>query len=297
VPDKRYELVLAFESPPPRCSRSRLNGYGLEYIDCYLVHGPNPLELYIAGREKGLAECVDSGNDQDGRSSQLLGRGHVRKCRRSSPNTESPLRHETNASTRSCADFPETSGLLKACRDNNIVFQELLVSRPRAARRQIQPRTTPPPKTYRFSSYPMEEIEPTLKVVESIVSMAAVALNYNMCNGVVPVVGVRRPQQVEQNIQAFGWRLSNAEIGRLDAISVEGKATKLWAAGIMVDDVPAMILLSQQTVSMVGLLFPSSEDVLDGSQECAEHLYRSQCQRDTVPNLDMEHQSQNHSPP
>lgn len=57
--------------------------------------------------------------------------------------------------------------------------------------------------------------------------MSAVALNYNLSKGVQPVVGIRKPVQVEQNVQALGWRLTNEEMQRLDDVSIEGKMTKL----------------------------------------------------------------------
>lgn len=82
----------------------------------------------------------------------------------------------------------------------------------------------------------MEEIEPTLKVVRDIahkrgVPMSAVTLNYNPSKSVEPCVGIRKPVQTEQNIQALGWRLTNEEMQRLDDVSIEGNTTKLWQQG------------------------------------------------------------------
>jgi aryl-alcohol dehydrogenase-like predicted oxidoreductase len=131
--------------------------------------------------------------------------------------------------------IPETSSLLQACRENGIVFQ----SHSSLAQGRLSGKYTKdnsPPKTYRFSSYPMEEIEPTLQVVRDIahkrgVPMSAVALNYNLSKGVQPVVAIRKPVQVEQNVQPLGWRLANEEMQRLDDVSIEGKTTKLWQQG------------------------------------------------------------------
>ena len=72
-----------------------------------------------------------------------------------------------------------------------------------------------PPDSYRFSSYPMKEVEPVLEVLEEIaqrvsVNVAAVASNYNIGKGVVPVVGVRKSGQVKQNAEAFWWRLTKS---------------------------------------------------------------------------------------
>jgi diketogulonate reductase-like aldo/keto reductase len=63
------------------------------------------------------------------------------------------------------------------------------------------------------------------------VSMAAVALNYNISKGVNPVVGIRNLEQAKSNIQAFGWRLTDEEIQMMDSVSIEGKHTKLWQQG------------------------------------------------------------------
>jgi len=63
------------------------------------------------------------------------------------------------------------------------------------------------------------------------VPVAAVALNYNLMHGIVPVVGVRKPEQAEQDTAALGWALSREEIAELDQVSFEGKTTALWQQG------------------------------------------------------------------
>jgi pyridoxine 4-dehydrogenase len=63
------------------------------------------------------------------------------------------------------------------------------------------------------------------------VPVAAVSLNYNMIHDVAPLVGMRNADHARKNVQAFGWRLSDEEISRLDAVSSKGKTTKLWQQG------------------------------------------------------------------
>ena len=102
---------------------------------------------------------------------------------------------------------PETHGLLKACRDRCIVFQ----SYSSLAKGRLTGKYgvgIEPPDSYRFSSYPMKEVEPVLEVLKEIaqrvgVSVAADALKYNI-KGFMPVVGVTKPEQVKQNAKAFG---------------------------------------------------------------------------------------------
>lgn len=109
--------------------------------------------------------------------------------------------------------YPETHGLIQTCHDRGIVFQ----SYSSLAQGRLTGKYTasnPPPKTYRFSSYDMKDIEPTLDALSDIAkargaSMSAVALNYNIIKGAVPTVGVRRPEQAQQNAAALGWRLSD----------------------------------------------------------------------------------------
>lgn len=128
--------------------------------------------------------------------------------------------------------YPETSGLIETCRENDIVLQ----SYSSLAQGRLTGKYTAqhePPPSYRFSSYPMKDLQPTIEVLEAIgkergVSTAAVALNYNLSKGVVPVVGFRNPAQVEQDGECFGWRLSVEEVKRLDGVSLEGKRTVLW---------------------------------------------------------------------
>jgi len=58
-----------------------------------------------------------------------------------------------------------------------------------------------------------------------------VALDYNLSKGVAPVVGFRSLNQVEQNVQALGWRLSVEEVEKIDAVSLEGKSTAFGEQG------------------------------------------------------------------
>jgi len=231
VPDNKTNLFSPSHAPAKMLKES-LERLGLDYIDCYLVHGHIHASS-ISQVAKGLAECVDSGMTKTVGVANYSAEDML-EMQRELAKYDIPLalnQCEYSILRR----HPETSGLLKACRDNNIVFQSYSsVAQGRLTGKYTK--NNPPPKTHRFSSYPMEELEPTLEVLQSIatahnVSMSAVALNYNICKGVLPVVGIRSPQMAEQNMQALGWRLSNEEIQKIDSVSLEGKTTKLWQQG------------------------------------------------------------------
>jgi aryl-alcohol dehydrogenase-like predicted oxidoreductase len=82
----------------------------------------------------------------------------------------------------------------------------------------------------------MKDIDPVVSVLRQIgekhgVSPGAVALNYNLCKGITPVVGIRKVEQAEQNCSSLEWRLTNEEIREIDGVRVEGHTTQMWQQG------------------------------------------------------------------
>jgi pyridoxine 4-dehydrogenase len=67
----------------------------------------------------------------------------------------------------------------------------------------------------------MEEIEPLLDKLREIgkahdKTPSQVALNWCICKGTIPIVGVKNKKQVQENLEAIGWRLTSQEIAELD---------------------------------------------------------------------------------
>ena len=224
--------VLSPTHAPAKMLRASLDRMRLDSVDVYLVHGHIHASL-IAQVAKGLAECVEEG------MTRAVGvanydEGDMIKMADELAKYDIPL--ATNQCEYSVLRrHPETHGLLKACRDRGIVFQ----SYSSLAQGRLTGKYgvgNEPPDSYHFSSHPMKEMEPLLEVLKEIaqrvgVSVAAVELNYNVSKGVVPVVGVSKPEQVKQNAEAFGWRLTDEDVRKIDKVSFEGKATSLWQQG------------------------------------------------------------------
>ncbi|KAJ9143070.1 Aldo/keto reductase [Pleurostoma richardsiae] len=217
---------------PVRALRDSLARLKLDYVDVYLVHGPtHPQSVETVA--KGMAKCVEEG------LARAVGVANydnddVLKMRDELAKYDVPL--ATNQVEFSVLRrYPEIHGEIAACRDNGMVFQGYSS----LAQGKLSGKYTaenPPPKTYRFSQYPMEEIEPALEVLEKIAekrgkSAAAVALNYTLSKGSLPVVGIRNVEQAKQAIEALGWRLDQAEIEEIDKVSIEGTTTVLWQQG------------------------------------------------------------------
>ncbi|KAK5156805.1 hypothetical protein LTR04_005581 [Oleoguttula sp. CCFEE 6159] len=231
VPDNTTNLFHPSRAPA-KMLKDSLERMGLDYVDIYLVHGHIHAGS-IAQTAKGLAECVDSGMTKTVGVANYSEKDMIEMA-------DELKKYGIPLATNQCEfsilrRHPEVHGLLQACKDRGIVFQ----SYSSLAQGRLTGKYNShnePPKTYRFSSYPMKDIEPTLAVLDEIAkkrskSIAAVALNYNISKGVVPVVGMRSAAQARQNAQAFGWRLTREEIKQIDEVSFEGKSTVLWQQG------------------------------------------------------------------
>ncbi|KAL0472737.1 aldo-keto reductase [Neurospora intermedia] len=217
---------------PYKTLKSSLERLGLEYVDIYLVHGPTHPQSVKTVAE-GLAKCVNEGLTK---AVGVANYGNDKVLEMKAALAEHGIPLATNQVEYSILRrYPEIHGEIKMCLDNGMIFQ----SYSSLAQGRLTGKYTvehPPPKTYRFSSYPMEEIQETLAVLENIAkargkAMASVALNYNISKGALPLVGIRNPEQAKQAIDALGWRLTEQEIIELDRVSVEGTKTVLWQQG------------------------------------------------------------------
>jgi len=217
---------------PLRFLKESLARMQLSQIDCYLVHGHIHIGS-ISQVAKGLAECVNSGLTK---AVGVANYGVKDMLQMRDALAEHGIPLATNQCEYSILRrHPEMEGMLEACKQNDIIFQ----SYSSLAQGRLSGKygvNNPAPKEYRFSSYPAEQIEPTLDVLRRIagnhgVPVSAVTLNWNMMKGAIPVVGIRKVAQAEENMKAVGWRLSNEEIKQLDNVGFEGKETRLWQQG------------------------------------------------------------------
>jgi aryl-alcohol dehydrogenase-like predicted oxidoreductase len=231
VPDNATNIFSPVKAPEKQLKQS-LDRMALDYVDVYIVHGHIHASS-IAQVAKGLSECVKSGMTRTVGVANYSVDDMIKMA-------DELAKYDIPLATNQCEyhilrRLPETEGMLQACRDRGIVFQSYSsLAQGRLSGKYNSEHE--PPKTYRFSSYPMKDLEPTLQVLREIAtarstSISSVALNYNMSKGVVPTVGIRNPKQAEENLQAFGWRLTDEEIQKTDSVSLEGKATKLWQQG------------------------------------------------------------------
>lgn len=217
---------------PYKTLKGSLERLELDYIDIYLVHGPtHPQSIKTVA--EGLAKCVNEGLT---RAVGVANYPNEKVLEMKAELAKYNIPLATNQVEYSILRrYPEVHGEIKACTDNGMVFQGYsAIANGRLSGKYTK--ENPPPRTYRFSSYDMEDIAETLAVLRKIATargkaMASVALNYNISKGALPVVGIRTPEQARQAIDALGWRLSEEEMIELDRVSVEGTKTVLWQQG------------------------------------------------------------------
>lgn len=212
--------------------KDSLERLGLKQVDLYQIHGPIHLRS-IETVADALAEAVKQGLTKtvgvSNYSIDELKRMHKRL-------KEHGIQLASNQIEFSLLRrLPETSGLIKTCHDLGVAVlaysplgQGRLTGKYNAA--------NPPPSGRKFSNYDMTRIDPLVEVMKKIaeahsVPVSAVALNWVVCKGAIPLAGAKNAKQAEQNAKALGWRLTEGEVAELDKLSIEGSNTFMWQHG------------------------------------------------------------------
>ena len=88
----------------------------------------------------------------------------------------------------------------------------------------------PGPRGYLFAKL-LPDLEPLLDLQREIAGArrktpAQVAINWTICQGAFPIVGVKNVSQLQENLGAVGWRLSAGEVDELTAVASRVKQTQ-----------------------------------------------------------------------
>ena len=216
--------------------RASLERLGLPFVHLYQIHGPisfRPARAVAAALaapyRAGLVKAVGVSNYSEGEMRAIHGALATEGIPLATNQVEYSL----------LRTMPETSGLLRACRDLDVT---LLAYSPLAMGRLTGKYgvANPPPGKRNFSAFPMAEIEPVVSELRRIgaahggKSPAQVALNWVMCKGAVPIPGAKNASQAEQNAGALGWALVADEVAALDRVAKFGQRglfNRVWQHG------------------------------------------------------------------
>lgn len=207
---------------PPRALKGSLARLGAESVDLYQVHWPS-VSMSTDTLMEGMAECVKSGLTRTvgvsnfGQSRMLA--AYSALARHNIPLASNQVHYSLlNRAV-------EKNGTLARCKELGIrliaysPLEKGLLSGKYSA-------TNPPPGS-RAGNYAnmLPKIQPLIKTMTAIgqdhggKSNVQVALNWVICKGALPIPGAKNAEQAQQNAGALGWKLTDAEVAKLDEMS------------------------------------------------------------------------------
>ena len=205
-----------------RALKGSLARIGVESIDLYQIHWPSP--IMNTDRLMGaLAECVKNG------MTRTVGVSNFSQTRMLAAYS-SLARHNIQLASNQVHfsllnRTAEKSGTLARCKELGI----RLIAYSPIEKGLLSGKYTvdnPPPGS-RSASYArlLPKLGPLIKLMTEIgqdhggKSNAQVALNWTICKGTLPIPGAKNAEQAQQNAGALGWRMTEAEVARLDESS------------------------------------------------------------------------------
>jgi len=206
----------------PRALKGSLGRLGVESVDLYQVHWPS-VSMSTDTLMEGLVECVKSGMT---RTVGISNYGQTRMlaaysalARHNIPLASNQVHYSLlNRST-------EKDGTLARCKELGVrlIAYSPLEKGLLSGKYSVE---NPPPGT-RAGSYAgmLSKIQPLIKAITAIgqdhggKSNVQVALNWVICKGALPIPGAKNAEQAQQNAGALGWKLSDAEVAKLDELS------------------------------------------------------------------------------
>jgi len=216
--------------------RASLDRLGREAVDLYQIHGPISLRSHealadalAAAHEMGLVKAVGVSNYSADETRSMVSALCSRGLRLASNQIEFSLLRR----------FPETSGLLAACRE--------LVVVPLAYAPLGQGRLTgkysashPPPRGRNFGNYPMELVDCVVAELRRVGAKhggktpGQVALNWVVAKGAVAIPGAKNRHQAAENAGALGWSIDEEDLAQLDEVALPGVRSvrgRIWQHG------------------------------------------------------------------
>jgi aryl-alcohol dehydrogenase-like predicted oxidoreductase len=229
--DRPVEIATKFMPFPWRLSRQSLvkalrgslQRLGLAQVMLYQVHMPLPpvtVETWMEAMSEVVQAGLTRGVGVSNYNVEQMSRAHERLLKEGLALSSNQV--EYSLLNRDV----EKNGLLKACSDAGI----RLIAYSPLCMGMLTGKYSPenPPGGFRGSRFGrryLEKLEPLLTVMKHIASdeggktLAQVALNWVIYKGALPIPGAKTLKQMEQNLGALHWGLSDAEVARLDEAS------------------------------------------------------------------------------
>ncbi|GAA5808178.1 hypothetical protein MFLAVUS_001563 [Mucor flavus] len=214
--------------------RDSLARLGTFNVDLYQIHSPVHIDS-IEVVADALADAYDAGLIKTVGVSNYgleeVKRMHAALERRSISLASNQVSYSL------IRNIPEKSGLIQLCHDLGVAIlayspigMGLLTGKYNASG------PFPERRDKLFSSLETEQLRRLLQVVKTTsekynVPQSAIALNWCIVKGTIPLGGARTGIQMEQNVLALGFRLADEDVDALDQFAFLGANSKEWQHG------------------------------------------------------------------
>lgn len=195
---------------------------GVESVDLYQIHWPSPVMSTDSVME-GLAECVQRGMTRTvGVSNYNQNRmlaAYSSLARRNVPLASNQVHYSLLNRT------VEKNGTLARCKELGIRLIAYSPLEKGLLSGKYSAKNPPPGSRAGMYANLIHKIDPLIKAMTEIgqdhggKTNSQIALNWVIAKGALPIPGAKTEEQAQQNAGALGWKLTEAEIARLDEIS------------------------------------------------------------------------------
>jgi aryl-alcohol dehydrogenase-like predicted oxidoreductase len=201
--------------------KNSLKRMGIEKVDLYQVHQPGKINQWVNAiadaYEDGLIRSVGVSNYNPAQFRQacdILNRRGI--------NLASNQMHYSLLFRRH-----EYDGLLKACKEQNITFLAYM-SLAQGVLTGKYTTENPPKGLLRRLTYRkvlIKRVQPLINLMKEIgekygsKTPSQIAINWVIGKGALPIIGVNNLEQLEQVLDATGWKLSDGDMAKLDDIT------------------------------------------------------------------------------
>lgn len=203
--------------------RRSLQRLGMQQVDLYQIHWPWPLAP-IKTLMAGLADAVEAGLTKtvgvSNYNVEQVKRVHKALAERGVPLVSIQVGYSL------LQRQPENSGLLDLCHELGVTLIAYSPLGMGMLTGKYTPDNPPPgPRSRRYDKEFLVRLLPLIKLMREIgeahvgKTPAQVALNWVIAKGALPIPGVKNARQVEDNVAAISWSLTEAEIAALDVVS------------------------------------------------------------------------------
>ncbi|CAO3701942.1 unnamed protein product [Rhizopus stolonifer] len=214
--------------------KGSLSRLGIFKADLYQIHAPiHPVEVEVVA--DALADAYDAGLIKTVGVSNYgideIKRMHGALKKRNVPLASNQISYSL---TRT---IPETSGLIKLCHDLGIAILAYSPLGMGILTGKYSPEGPfPKERQERFSVYDKAQLSQLLSVLKRLgdkyqKTQSAIALNWCIAKGTIPLGGAKTAEHVKYNTEALGFRLTEEEVSELDKLSFEGSNNNEWQHG------------------------------------------------------------------